>query len=47
MTLNYNGSGKVFYKQNEYSCDLYVNEEQGGILIKISINEPLSSGVRI
>lgn len=47
MTLNYNGSGKVFYKQNEYSCDLYVNEEQGGILIKISINEPLSSILKL
>lgn len=43
MNLNYGGSGIVVYNQNEYQCDLYINENQGGILIKISVNKPLAS----
>lgn len=43
MNLNYCGSGKVFYKQNEFQCHLYTNDDQGGILIKISVNEPLAN----
>lgn len=43
MNLNYSGSGIVVYNQNEYQCDLYINENQGGILIKISVNKPLAS----
>lgn len=43
MNLNYSGSGIVVYNQNEYLCDLYINENQGGILIKISVNKPLAS----
>jgi hypothetical protein len=43
MNLNYSGSGIVIYNQNEYQCDLYINENQGGILIKISVNKSLAS----
>lgn len=39
MELNYNGSGIVFYNEKEYEADLYINKEQGGIVIKITVNE--------
>ena len=38
MELPYRGSGKVFYAEKEYKSDLYYNEEEGGILLKIIIN---------
>lgn len=37
MKVNYTGSGKVFLGEKEYDCDLYLNEEQGGILLKINV----------
>lgn len=37
MKLNYTGSGKVYLNNQEYRCDLYINENEGGILIKINI----------
>ncbi len=43
MELNYCGSGKVFYKTNSYQCHLYTNNEQGGILVKIIVNNPIAS----
>lgn len=42
MELNYSGSGLIFYNQNEYQCDLYTNKEQGGILVKINVNDELA-----
>lgn len=36
MEVQYRGSGKVFYKDKEYKCDLYYNENLGGVLIKIN-----------
>lgn len=42
MNLHYSGSGKVFYNQKEYKCDLYTNEDQGGILIKINVFESIA-----
>lgn len=38
MELNYIGSGKIFFQSKEYDCHLYINEKQGGILIKIDIS---------
>ena len=35
MKVNYTGSGKVFFQEKEYDCDLYLNEKKGGILLKI------------
>ncbi|WP_160680384.1 HEPN domain-containing protein [Clostridium sp. C8-1-8] len=43
MELNYIGSGKVYFNEQEYRCDLYINENEGGILINISIKEALAS----
>jgi len=43
MNLKYSGSGIVVYNQNEYQCKLYINENQGGILIKISVNKPFAN----
>lgn len=37
MKLNYTGSGKVYLNDQEYRCDLYINENEGGILININI----------
>lgn len=37
MKLNYMGSGKVYFNDQEYRCDLYINENEGGILININI----------
>lgn len=33
------GSGKVYYNEQEYRCDLYINENEGGILIEINIKK--------
>ncbi len=43
MNLNYSGSGIVVYNKKEYQCDLYINENQGGVLIKISMNKIFAS----
>lgn len=37
MELPYRGSGKVYYADKEYQCDLYYNERQGGIILKINV----------
>ena len=43
MELNYTGSGKVYFNEQEYRCDLYINENEGGILININIPNALAS----
>jgi hypothetical protein len=43
MELDYMGSGKVYYNEQEYRCDLYINENEGGILIDINIKKALVS----
>lgn len=43
MELSYCGSGKVFYDANSYQCDLYTNDEQGGILVTVIVNNPFAS----
>lgn len=43
MKLNYIGSGKVYFNEQEYRCDLYINENEGGILININIAKALAS----
>ena len=37
------GSGKVYFNDQEYKCDLYMNEDEGGILININIPKALAS----
>ena len=37
MELPYRGSGKVYYADKEYQCDLYYNEKEGGIILKINV----------
>ena len=37
MELPYRGSGKAYYADKEYPCDLYYNEAQGGIILKIKV----------
>ena len=36
MELPYRGSGKVYFNNKEYQCDLYYKETLGGIVIKIN-----------
>lgn len=47
MELSYNGSGSVFYQDKEYRCDLYLNEDEGGILFKIYVAEAIASIVEL
>lgn len=37
MEIPYRGSGKVYYADKEHQCDLYYNEKQGGIILKINV----------
>ena len=37
MELQYRGSGKVYFNEKEYKCDLYYNEKLGGIILKINV----------
>lgn len=47
MKVNYTGSGKVFFREKEYDCDLYRNEEQGGILLKINVYRQIASYLEV
>lgn len=47
MKLNYSGSGDVFYNKKTYNCDLYINREYSGILIKISVKGAFASIVEL
>lgn len=42
MVLSYCGSGTVYYKKVGYKCDLYMNKEVGGILLKINDSQAIS-----
>lgn len=44
MKLPYRGSGKVYFCENEYKCDLYYDEKQGGIILKINIRSEKTIG---
>lgn len=39
MNLSYTGSGKIYYKEKVYKTDLYLNSDEGGILIIINVND--------
>lgn len=43
MEVQYRGSGKIFFKDNEYRCDLYYNEKLGGVLIDINHMENMGN----
>lgn len=47
MKLKYNGSGEIFYNKKLYKCDLYINREYGGILIKISAEGAFASFIEL
>lgn len=44
MELQYRGSGKAYLNETEYQCDLYYNEKQGGIILKINIKNEKTVG---
>lgn len=44
MELPYRGSGKVYYADKEYQCDLYYNEKEGGIILKINVKNKNAIG---
>lgn len=43
MELKYSGTGNVNYNEKVYMCDLYLNEQLGGVLLKIHINSVFAS----
>lgn len=47
MELSYSGSGNVLYQEKEYRCDLYLNEDEGGILFKIYVNKAMASFIEL
>lgn len=44
MEIPYRGSGKVCFADKEYRCDLYYNEGQGGIVLKINVKNKKGIG---
>lgn len=44
MELQYRGSGKAYLNETEYRCDLYYNEKQGGIILKINVKNEKTLG---
>lgn len=44
MELQYRGSGKAYLNETEYQCDLYYNEKQGGIILKINVKNKKTVG---
>ncbi len=44
MELQYRGSGKAYLNEFEYQCDLYYNEKQGGIILKINVKNEKTFG---
>lgn len=44
MELQYRGSGKAYLNKKEYQCDLYYNEKQGGIILKINVKNEKTLG---
>ena len=47
MELSYSGSGTVLYQEKEYRCDLYLNEDEGGVLISIFVSEAMASFIEL
>lgn len=44
MEVQYRGSGKAYLNEKEYQCDLYYNEKQGGIILKINVKNEKTLG---
>ena len=44
MQLPYRGSGTVYFNEKEYNCDLYYNDKQGGIILKINVKHEKTLG---
>jgi len=47
MEVQYRGSGKIFYKDKDYRCDLYYNEKLGGVLIDINHMENMGNSLEL
>ena len=47
MELSYSGSGSMLYQEKEYRCDLYLNEDEGGILFKIYVDKAMASFIEL
>lgn len=47
MNVDYKGSGTVFYRGMEYKCNLYLNEEEGGNLCRITVGQAFSSALAL
>lgn len=49
MELPYRGSGKVVFNEKEYRCDLYYDEKEEGIILKINVKheKPLGNFLEV
>ncbi len=47
MQLSYTGSGSILFQEKEYRCDLFLNENEGGILFKIYIGNAMASFIEL
>ena len=47
MELFYSGSGNILYQKNEYRCDLYLNDDKGGILFRIYVDKAMASFIEL
>ena len=43
MELSYQGSGSVELQGKVRQCNLYLNKEEGGILLEIDVNDSFAS----
>lgn len=47
MELSYSGSGNILYQEKEYRCDLYLNNDEGGILFNIYVDKAMASFIEL
>ena len=47
MELSYRGSGSVELEAQKRECHLYMNEDNGGVLLEIVINDAFSSTLEL
>ena len=47
MELSYRGSGSVELEAQKRECHLYMNEDNGGVLLEIVMNDAFSSTLEL
>ena len=44
MGIPYRGSGKIYYSEKEFKCDLYYDENEGEIIVIVNVTHEQSFG---